>query len=344
MSHEIFVDWITINQLHSSPDRTEGLPVLVSGTTVVYDQFGIPRFERARPARFIGSHETSIQITSNGVFVSLSGNAGRFSRRDNLFNYGIRETVQKAGRLVLGQGLPQFTPGFTASNGEYTRGATVSRLDITANYSTGSESQARAFIRWLAERSVSRMKKGRAGDESVWFVNSRHMIKAYIKHIEMEKHGMSKDDQLYRWCKDQGIVRVELELKKRMLDTEGLYHLENITKEALEEVYFRETEILRRVDRSDEPDILDSIPARYRMTAAAWMAGEDVRNHMSNGTLYRHAKVLREYGLDILEPRNIVKFPTKVNVIELRPISPPDWYQFNDTYNDQPALRLVSNE
>lgn len=344
MSHEIFVDWITINQLHSSPDRTEGLPVLVSGTTVVYDQFGIPRFERARPARFIGSHETSIQITSNGVFVSLSGNAGRFSRRDNLFNYGIRETVQKAGRLLLGQGLPQFTPGFTASNGEYTRGATVSRLDITANYSTGSESQARAFIRWLAEKSVSRMKKGRAGDESVWFVNSRHMIKAYIKHIEMEKHGMSKDDQLYQWCKDQGIVRVELELKKRMLDTEGIYHLENITEEALQEIYFRETEILRRVDRSDEPDIIDSLPARYRMTAAAWLAGEDVRSFMSERTFFRHAKVLREYGLDIGEPRNIVKFPTKVNVIELRPISPPDWYHFNDTYNDQPALRLVSNE
>lgn len=340
MSHEIFVDWITINQLHAG----KSLPVLVSGSTVVYDQFGIPRFERARPARFIGSHETSIQIACNGVFVSLSGNAGRFSRRDNLFSYGIRETVQKASRFVLDQGLPEFTPGFTASNGQYTRGATVSRLDITANYATGSESQARAFIRWLADRSVSRMKKGRAGDESVWFVNSRHMIKAYIKHIEMEKHGMSKEDQLYQWCKEQGIVRVEVELKKRMLDTEGLYHLENITEEKLIEIYHRETEILKRVDRSDEPDILDAIPARYRMTAAAWMAGEDVRSFMSNGALYRHAKILREYGLDILEPRNIVKFPTKVNVIELKPISPPDWYRFDDSYLEERSLRLVSNE
>lgn len=344
MSHEIFIDWITINQSHSGEGCKESLPVLVSGTTVVYDQFGIPRFERARPARFIGSHETSIQIACNGVFVSFSGNAGRFSRRDNLFSYGIRETVQKASRLVLDQGLPEFSPGFTSSSGQYTRGATVSRLDITANYATGSESQARAFIRWLAERSVSRMKKGRAGDESVWFVNTRHMIKAYIKHIEMEKHGMSKEDQLYQWCKEQGIVRVEVELKKRMLNDEGLYHLENITEEKLVEIYERETEILNRVDRSDELDIIDSLPSRYRMTAAAWLAGEDVRSFMSNGTLYRHAKVLREYGLDILEPRNIVKFPTKVNVIELKPVSPPDWYRFDDTYKDQPSLRLVSNE
>lgn len=155
---------------------------------------------------------------------------------------------------------------------------------------------------------------------------------------------MSKEDQLYQWCKDQGIVRIEVELKKRMLDTEGLYHLENITEDKLVEIYHRETEILKRVDRSDEPDILDAIPARYRMTAAAWMAGEDVRSFMSNGALYRHAKILREYGLDILEPRNIVKFPTKVNVIELKPISPPDWYRFDDSYLEERALRLVSNE
>ncbi len=188
------------------------------------------------------------------------------------------------------------------------------------------------------------MKKGAAGDESVWFSNGMRMFKAYIKHIEMEKHGMSKDNPVYQWCRDNGIVRIEIELKRLKLRQYGMNDFDKITQEAIEDIYEHETEILNRVDRSDEPDIIDSLPARYRMTAAAWLAGEDVRSFMSNGTLYRHAKVLREYGLDILEPRNIVKFPTKVNVIELKPVSPPDWYQFNDTYNDQPALRLVSNE
>lgn len=63
---------------------------------------------------------------------------------------------------------------------------------------------------------------------------------------------------------------------------------------------------------------------------------------MSRATLFRHAKVLREYGLDIMEVRNIVKFPTKVNVIELKPVSPPDWYKFDDDFN-QP-LKLVVNK
>jgi hypothetical protein len=114
------------------------------------------------------------------------------------------------------------------------------------------------------------------------------MIKAYIKHIEMEKHGMKTDDPVYEWCRDNGIVRVEVELKKRMLHDKGMHKLENATDKKIQQIFEAETEIFRRVDRSDEPDILDSIPSRYLVTAAAWLAGEDLRTIMSNGTLYRH--------------------------------------------------------
>ncbi|WP_176969814.1 hypothetical protein [Nitrosomonas sp. Nm33] len=50
------------------------------------------------------------------------------------------------------------------------------------------------------------MKKGRSGDESGWWSNTRHKIKAYIKHIEMEKHGMKTDDPVYEWCRDNGTL------------------------------------------------------------------------------------------------------------------------------------------
>ncbi|SFJ01537.1 phage/plasmid replication protein [Nitrosomonas sp. Nm34] len=342
MSHaeekNIFIDWITISQIHEGAS----LPVIASGAIVFYDGFGIPRFEKASPARFGGSYETSLQIKCDGSFVSLNGNVGRFSRRDNLFNLGWRETVEKCNRIMLDKSLPVFTPRGLSPDLTESRGARLSRLDITANFACGSESQARHLIRWLADRSVSRMKKGRAGDESVWWSNTRHMIKAYIKHIEMEKHGMKTDDPVYEWCRDNGIVRVEVELKKRMLHDEGMHKLENVTDQKIQQIFEAETEIFRRVDRSDEPDILDAIPSRYRVTAAAWLAGEDLRTIMSNGTLYRHAKILREYGLDITEPRNVTRFPTKVHVVELKPVSPPDWYRFDDEFN-QP-LKLVVNK
>lgn len=150
------------------------------------------------------------------------------------------------------------------------------------------------------------------------------MLKAYRKGAEMKAHGM--DDELVQWATDQGIVRVELELKRRELQERGLRDIGNITQEKLEAIFEEHLEPFRRVDSSDEPDILASIPARSRAYAAAWLTGSDVRLLCSERTLYRHAKVLREYGLDILETRNIERFPVKVRVIDLVPCTVPDWY------------------
>lgn len=339
MANEIFIDWITISQLHT--EREELLPIYQGGIFVEYDPLGNARYERIRAASFVGSHETSLRIKSDGKHISLSGNVGRYSRKDNLFNLGWEQTVAKANRILLGKGLPAFTaPRTRLSDHEPSQfGARVSRLDITCNFATGSESQARALIRWLANRSVSRMKKGRAGDESVWWVNTRHMLKAYIKHIEMAKHGTPEDDPVYQWCKQQGVVRVEIELKRRLLSDEGLKNIETITQEKLEKIFHQETEIFRQVDHSDKPDILDSLPPRSRIYAAAWLAGEDIKTLACRATLFNHAKVLREYGIDIMEPRNVEKFPVKVQIVELKPLSMPDWYTLEDDH--KPLLKVV---
>jgi hypothetical protein len=125
---------------------------------------------------------------------------------------------------------------------------------------------------------------------------------------------------------DNGVVRIELELKRRELQEMGLNFVGDVTQEKLEAAYHLHTEPFRRVDSSDEPDIIANIPARSRAYAAAWLAGQDVRILCSQATLYRHARVLREFGLDILETRNIERFPVKVRVIDLVPLSVPDWY------------------
>ncbi|MBP6058245.1 MAG: hypothetical protein KA524_07525 [Nitrosomonas sp.] len=182
------------------------------------------------------------------------------------------------------------------------------------------------------------MKKGRAGDESVWWVNSRHMLKAYIKHIEMLKHGCAEDDPTYLWCKEQGVVRVEIELKRRLLNDLDMMEINKISDEKLVKIFHEQTEIFNAVDRSDEPDILDAIPTKSRVHAAAWMAGQDLRQLLSNGTFYRHARILRDYGIDITEPRNIETFPVKVRIVEMKPLSMPEWYSLED---DIPHLKAV---
>ncbi len=307
------------------------MPIIAGGIVVWHDRFGTVRLERVSPTSLGGSFDTSVRVGCDGSRVYLSGNAGRFERSDNLFNHGWLATWAKCNRILARIGLPAFTAFERVSFGPGRgRGARLHRLDITANFSTGSEAQARAVIRWLSAQSISRMKRGFVGNESVWWANTQHMFKAYLKGPEMISHGKDKDDALVAWCQEQGIVRCEVELKRRLLHDLGLDQFGEVTDEKLAGVYRDQTNILRRVDRSDEPDILAAIPARFRMSAAAWLAGQDLRALLSRATLFRHAKVLRGFGIDILQCRNVEAFPVRVRVVDLQPLSVPEWYRFED--------------
>lgn len=326
----IFVDWFTAAQRH----QEGGLPAVVGGIAARFDSQGNCTFERGIPSRVAGSFDSSVGILCDGHFVGLSGNVGRFGRPDNLFNLGWAATREKANRILSLADLPGLSDGEKRpldwdSRSENrrdwpNRGATIARLDLTCNFAAGSDAQARAVIRWFSSQSVKRAKRGYSGDESVWWSNTRIMLKAYRKGAEMKAHGM--DDEIVQWATDEGIVRVELELKRRELQERDLRDIGNITQEKLEAVFLEHMHPFLRVDSSDEPDILTSIPQRSRAYASAWLAGQDVRLLCSQATLYRHARVLRDYGLDILEPRNIERFPVKVRVLDLVPVSVPNWY------------------
>jgi hypothetical protein len=324
MKNGAFIDWLTASQHHPAG----GLPIVTGGVFVEYNAQGLPIFERNRRTRVTGSFETAVSVSCDGFRVSLSGNVGRFNRKDNLFNHGWRETQIAANRILESYSLPPFTTSADCGkfNGLEVRGAVISRLDITTNFATGGESHARSFIRWLASRSISRMKRGNSGSDSVWWANTRHMLKAYIKHLEMLAHGATKEDTAYQYCKDSGVVRVEIEIKKRLLSELGLNDWANVSDEKLEQLFKDETHVFRSIDRSDEDDILEYIPMPQRAIACAWLAGNDVTNFASRATLFRHAKILKQYGLDIFQPRNIEKFPVKVRVIDLQALDIPDWY------------------
>jgi len=341
MSHAVFVDWLTATQYHPNG----GLPVIVGGLNVFYDARGIARTERSCATPVFGSFDTTVRIKCDGFRVSVSGNVGRFGRQDNLFNLDWKGTQRAANRILTSNGLPPFTGSGFVSDGaglaeaprpdEVYLGAKVSRLDVTANFAAGSDAQARSVIRWIGTQAVSRVKRGQVGDESVWWANSRYMFKAYRKGPELLTHGLNTDEASYQYAFRQGLVRVEIELKRRLLSELKMADWDEISQEKIEAAYQEQTEILRRVDRSDEPDILAAIPSRSRAYAAAWLRGEDLSCLVSQATLYRHAKILKEYGLDVFQPRNVVAFPSRVTVIELKPLEVPDWYDL------QPMLKVV---
>lgn len=317
----MFIDWISISQTH-----IEELPIIADGFLVGFDANGVETFARASAARFRGSHETSLSIKSDGHRVVVSGNPGRFNRQDNLFSHDIERTIDRTNRVVESLGLPPFTAGERVPESSAWTGARIHRLDLTCNYATGSMSKARAFIRWLQGQSCKRISKGQAGDESVWWANSREMLKAYIKALEMLQRGFSADDKRVSWASVNGIVRVELELKRRLLAELGLNWLGAIDMEKITQIFRDRTEVIRRADASSDVDVLETIPTRSRAIAAAWLRGEDAKALCSRASYFRHLKTLREHGLDISAARDVSRLPVKVVEIELQPMQAPDWY------------------
>lgn len=330
MNNEIFIDWVTASQFHPQG----GLPVLSGGLVVQYDATGIPRFERNQPACITGSYDSRLRIGCDGYRISISGNVGRFSRENNLYNYNWEFTKKAINRILLDIGLPAFTPSTGIKENEnFRRGAVVSRLDVTCNYGCGTELRARSVIAFLTTKSFSRMKKGHSGDESVWWANTRHMLKAYIKHLEMKHHGISEDDPSYQHALEQAIVRVELELKKRTLSELEMNDWSDITQEKLEALFYENTTLLNGIDADSDVFTLDALPPKSRIYASAWLAGQNVRALVPNGTFYRHAKILREHGIDITEIKNVKALPVKTRFIDLVPLKPPDWYAEQNKFN-----------
>lgn len=326
-----FIDWITVRR---SSEIDKPLPVLFRGIQSYHDAAGRCLFERVVAQRVSGSFESSIAVQSDGRCFLVSGNVGRFDREDNVFNHRVRGTKSILHRICLLLGFPDFgtvagSNGVAAAVGSIGNAqATVSRLDLTKNFALGSEAQARKFIESISGLAISRTKRGLAGDEAVWWSNSRRMVKVYRKAAELVAHGMAEDHPLVVWCRDIGLVRVEVEFKNRLLFDLNMQNFDELTDEKCAAAYDGETAFLSRFDSSDEPDILAQLPASSRVYAAAWLAGQDLSNFVSRATLYRHGKILRPFGLDVMTKRDILRFPTKVRVIELRELEAPDWYDW----------------
>ena len=338
----LFVDWLSVWQVHPAHAP------LNSGAIVTTDGSGRTVFERTRTARIQGSYETSCALKSDGSCVVASGNFGRLNRQDNVFNFEPVATLERANLAAQFAGLPEFTfrdlrnkidgvspagsigfnlADFTASrtSSEYIH---LSRVDLTKNYSCGSVTAARSVVRAISGKSISRVKKGVGGDSSVWWSNTRYMLKVYIKSLEMEAHG-TNSGKAYEFARDNGVIRLELELKRRELHDLGWSDFNEFVKGwnmgTVHKLFKDYEKVLDVVNVTNDADFLDSLPFRLRVPAAAFLSGRDVRALMSRATFFRYRKALLDYGIDIADERP-AQITTVVRQVEIVPLVAPDWY------------------
>jgi hypothetical protein len=192
-------------------------------------------------------------------------------------------------------------------------------------------------LNWLDSQSVSRVKKKRFGKSTVtWGSLNYCQTEAYLKAEEMIEHcrGEIEREQMrqnpaYQWAKQNGVVRVEVKAAKDYLRGKGLTWLGAWDMSKVIQLFEERTEVLRRVKCDIEEFDPSELPSSVATTAAAWLKGVDVRTTLKRATFFRHARQLREYGIDIAECRNVVQMPIRIKTIELREAVIPDWYRFD---------------
>lgn len=317
--------------------------------------------ERLRAAWIQGSHNTKVQVVSDGTLVQIKGNPGRFGRSDNVFNLGWDETLEACNRIMRTQGFDGFECGEPSANPELIwnpdgilasrpefagfgvfpddggpgyQGARVWSIHVTRNYCAGSEADALAVLNWLDTQSVARVKKKRLGRSTVVWGSLKYcQVEAYLKADEMMAHcrgeierQMMQQNPVYQWCRQNGVVRIEVKAAKDYLRDAGLTWAGDWTMAKVIKLFDERTEILHRIKTDIEEFDPANLPAHVACTAAAWLRGEDVSRIMSRTTFWRHARLLREYGIDIAEPRNVHSMPIRVRTIDLQAASAPEWY------------------
>lgn len=333
----LFIDWITVQQVYP----LGGLNPVNSGRVFAIDEDGAVEWEVERDMVFEGSHDSRIKIQCDGFMVKVSGNVGRFDRPDNIFGFELDETMRKANRILAQFNLPPFTKGepFREYGYEFFKwtGALFTRLDLTCNFSTGSEANVAPFMQHLAASSVSRMRTGAFPDghtvdygrgSKYWYA------KAYAKYFQLTSRQQKKrqpPQEVLDFVRDAGMVRFELTLKSRYLTQNGFRYWGGTEMSKLctvfedkAEVVRREKPILKAFDR-----MIEGLSIQVQETVMNWQKGKHLPSLMKRATYYRHRReILDHCGFDISLPFHVVDLSTRYQAhqIDVLPMVAPDWY------------------
>jgi hypothetical protein len=154
------------------------------------------------------------------------------------------------------------------------------------------------------------------------------MLKVYIKALEMEAHGVNTG-RSYEYARDNGIIRLELELKRRELSDLGWSDFAEFLKGwnmgQVHKLFADYEKVLSMSAIPNDADFIDSLPLKHRAIAAVFLSGRDVRSLCSRATFFRHRKALLDYGIDISDERP-ERLNTKVKTVEIHAVTAPEWY------------------
>ena len=304
---------------------------------------GDTKWEKLRPLAVRGSHESTLQVSCCPISQRLlvDGNPVKFFQGHNLWGTEDVHGLAQATLIALvSRGLE--IPGEVieaTGQGKFS----ISRIDLTQMFSTGSRPRAMNALRQLSE--VSTMRYGGRGtiaeNGTLYFRkhSRRESVKIYAKGRELEAkdHRLPAEllhrDKLIEYADDK--LRIEVVLRAMHLRDSGLELAGNWCDTTASSLYAESIAKLEIPDMTElTGDALEALPTRLRLVHETWKAGSDMRVTLSRRSFYRYRAELLKYGIDIGVPQpkdmsNVVRLRT---IIECTPAQVPEWARGTSLY------------
>lgn len=366
----MIIDWLSVSQEHD-----HDLPVVCDVFTLTIDANTNEVLSTRQPRfKHEASHSTSVTIHVQGRKVRVEGNPSRVGRLDNLFGFtSIEQCISVYNALLREYGLPPFTrctrielrqgASGAKSGDRVADGAKIERIDLTTNFALGT-GNVLAYLRGVSSqrighsigflypngRTVAWTPKGNGQGGRLQY------RKAYDKAFEMDQNLLPKIKRLYgelsseyayvtkvrNYCSEQGVVRMEQELKSEYLQRECLCYWGLFNESRLGELHseFLKIDEKLKVTAMDIVSISQQLLAegvcdtlRSARTTASyaleWMTGADF--DFKKRQVNEHAAKLNQIGINIRNACDTSRF-APVFVRQCREVNKsslvvPMWYQ-----------------
>lgn len=366
----MFIDWLTVSQ-----EYTYDLPVVCDVFTLTVDANTNEVLSTRQPRfKHEASFSTSVTIHVQGRKIRVEGNPSRVGRLDNLFGHqSIEQCISVYNALLRQYGLPGFTrctrldirqgESGAKSGDRIADGAKIERIDLTTNVSIG-QGNTLSYLRGVSSqrighsigflypngRTVTWTPKGNGKGGRLQY------RKAYDKAFEMDQNCLPKIKRVFGenspeykyvqrirdYCSQEGVVRMEQELKSEYLQRESLSYWGLFDERRFAELHgeFLKIDEKLKVHSMDivsisEQLLVERIVDSTRsanttaMYAIQWMHGQQF--DFSKKQVQTHAARLNRIGINIRNACDTSRF-APVFVRQCREVtkaslSVPSWYK-----------------
>lgn len=309
---EVICDWLSFRHDFDIGKPTEKI---ASGKTLKLKSDGSTEWEKQDFTTVrCPSSDTSIRIKCDGNHLWFQGNIGRFQQSNNVQGLNVIECFEKAATLIRSL-YPQIDLRLLGSiqrQGSIAQyGTVITRLDLASNFHTDNYlNLSQVFATRRIGQKLPRV--GKYGP--TWGYDSKRgqYWKAKLYDKQAEQDG-KRSPYIH-----ETLARFEIQLGSEYLRQNKLNHLKNWRNDMKTEniIYGKFANQLMHEQATFQD--WSEFPPLLRQHAIMWKDGTDPKSYLQKSQYYKVRNALKDLGLDITSPCNVMTLVQKVKTIELR--------------------------